>query len=416
MALKKQNFSDDEIAIFDEAIIYKRGEYWHFRMWLNGENKYARKSLKTRSKSTAIERGKETYLEIFANQKIGKKYFSITTKEGVEKYLAHREKDVVSGLIVKGRLGTIKTHLQHWLNFIGKDTKLKELEQTDCEDYFHQRVKQRNNVSIKQVTIQNEQSSINSMMKWLFRNNETHIDSFEFRKLPRIDRNNEEIRRSTFEEDEFQKLTAVMSSYCKRRQNKLDANEWKIRQLVRHYILIAASSGMRVGEQRQLRWSDVVYTNAITENRQYHLMSEIRVRAETSKVRASRKVVCKGGEYFERLRRVLGPADEDGLIFSLDGKTVLSNRSVLYHFHKMVDLCELEGREQRDLVPYSLRHYFITQKIMSGLTYRQIADMCGTSASQIENTYYHVNDEILYSHALADYRDDGSEVVFKENH
>ena len=43
MPLKKKQFSDEEIAIFDEAVIYKRGEYWHFRMWLNGEGKYGRK-------------------------------------------------------------------------------------------------------------------------------------------------------------------------------------------------------------------------------------------------------------------------------------------------------------------------------------------------------------------------------------
>ena len=40
MALKKQQYSDEEIAIFDEAVIYKRGAYWHFRMWLKGEGKY----------------------------------------------------------------------------------------------------------------------------------------------------------------------------------------------------------------------------------------------------------------------------------------------------------------------------------------------------------------------------------------
>ena len=60
MALKKQNFNDDEeVAIFDEAVVYKRGEYWHFRLWLNDERKYARKSLRTRSKTTAIEKAKE---------------------------------------------------------------------------------------------------------------------------------------------------------------------------------------------------------------------------------------------------------------------------------------------------------------------------------------------------------------------
>ena len=98
MALKKQNFKDDEeVAIFDEAVVYKRGEYWHFRLWLNDERKYARKSLRTRSRTTAIEKAKEAYVEIYANSKNGKKYFSITTKAGVEKYLTQRQKDVDAG-------------------------------------------------------------------------------------------------------------------------------------------------------------------------------------------------------------------------------------------------------------------------------------------------------------------------------
>ena len=37
MALKKQNFAGGEIAIFDEACVYKRGEYWQFRLWLPKE-------------------------------------------------------------------------------------------------------------------------------------------------------------------------------------------------------------------------------------------------------------------------------------------------------------------------------------------------------------------------------------------
>ena len=63
-ALNNQNFAEDEIAIFDEAWVYKRGECWQFRLWLSKENKYAGKSLRTRSESTAVERGKAAYLEI----------------------------------------------------------------------------------------------------------------------------------------------------------------------------------------------------------------------------------------------------------------------------------------------------------------------------------------------------------------
>ena len=140
MALKKQHFAEGEIPIFDEACIYKRGEYWQFRMWLPKENKYARKSLRTRSEATAIEKGKAAYLEIYANLQQGKSYFSITTKEGVEKYLSFRQRDVELGHIVKGRHTTIATHLQHFLSFIGKDTKLKELERTERSKASLQRV------------------------------------------------------------------------------------------------------------------------------------------------------------------------------------------------------------------------------------------------------------------------------------
>ncbi len=33
MALKKAEFNDDEVPIFEEALVYKRGEYWQMRMW-----------------------------------------------------------------------------------------------------------------------------------------------------------------------------------------------------------------------------------------------------------------------------------------------------------------------------------------------------------------------------------------------
>ena len=69
-----------------------------------------------------------------------------------------RKRDVELGHIVKGRHATIATHLQHFLSYIGKDTKLKELERTDCENYFYHRHKS-TNTKVKQVTVQNEQTS-----------------------------------------------------------------------------------------------------------------------------------------------------------------------------------------------------------------------------------------------------------------
>ena len=136
------------------------------------------------------------------------------------------------GHIVSGRLATIATHLQHWLSFIGKDTKLRELERTDCENYFYYRQKSPD-AKVKQVTVQNEQSTINASIKWLNKNGETHIDGFDFKKLPRLDKGNDAIRRATLTNDQYESLFRAMRSYCAK-QNKQGDAELRTRKIVQH--------------------------------------------------------------------------------------------------------------------------------------------------------------------------------------
>jgi hypothetical protein len=47
-------------------------------------------------------------------------------------------------------------------------------------------------------------------MKWLHKNGETHIDGLEFKKLPRLDKGNEAIRRATLSNDEYEALYRAM--------------------------------------------------------------------------------------------------------------------------------------------------------------------------------------------------------------
>ena len=54
----------------------------------------------------------------------------------------------------------------------------------------------------------------------------------------------------------------------------------------------------------------------------------------------------------------------------------------------------------------------ITQRIMSGVDFPAIADMCGTSITQIERTYYHLNEAILLTNAVADYRVDSDGMIW----
>ena len=416
MPLKKQTFTADEIEIYDEAVVYKRGEYWQMRMWLGKEKKYARFSLRTRNRDTAIDKAKKYYHELMAQQLAGKTYFSKTTKQGVEEYLKQRALDVEAELIVKGRYGTIKTHLENWLDFIGRDTKLKELERTDCENYLHSRTKTKKKINVSQTTVANEQSTINAMLSWLYRRNETYIEAFDFKPLKRIDRGDEALRRSTFTDEEVIVIKQELEKYITEAKGNVD-EEGNISKVINgYYLLISIITGLRRGEQLQLKWSDIKWleknVKGQAEDDTYSLV-KITVRAETTKVRKTRHFVVKDWEYFDELFKLLQPryvkankenkkikAFGDTFVFSANGMSMLTPRAIGYHFDKMVELAEIKDTDTRDLVPYSFRHYFITDRINRGATPTQVAETCGTSTAQIEKTYYHTSEAKMITNAL----------------
>lgn len=416
MPSKKIKFNENEIAIFDDAVIYKRGEYWQFRIWLTKERKYARFSLKTRNRSTAEDKAKLHYHELMALQMQGKSYFSITTKDGVAMYLEQRKKDLEAGLIVKGRYSTINTHLEHWLEFIGRDTKLKELERTDCENYYAERTKTKKGLKISQATVENEQSTINAMMTWLYGKKETYTDGFDFKKLPKIDRGKEENRRALFTDNEFKAIGLALDTYIKEAEKDLTNKANLIQAITGYYLGFSSITGLRRGEQLQLRWADVVDMEHKEARIKKFDLLKITVRGETSKVGKTRKFVIKDFGYLEGIFRIRKAkltqkmteqqarqhiATE--LIFSANGTTAITPRAIGYHFNKILELADIKDLETRDLVPYSFRHYFITQRVNSNLPPAAVAEICGTSITQIEKTYYHTTEEKMVSNALADY-------------
>lgn len=390
------------------------------RMWLAKEKKYARFSLRTRNRDTAEAKAKKYYHELMAQQLAGKTYFSMTAKQAVDEYLKQRTKDMEAGLIVKGRLGTIKTHLEHWLKFIGKDIKVKEMERTDCENYFHNRTKNKKKLPVSRTTVLNEQSSINAMMSWLNKRGESYIEAFEFKKLGKIDTSDERTRRNTFTDEEIIAIKTELEKYIKEAKEDLSLYGNLNKVATSYYLLISIITGLRRGEQLQLTWSDIswiekqvkIEKNEDEEGETYSLV-KIAVRGKTSKVGKTRNFVVKDWEYFDELFKFLHPrylkatkgvknATPFGktLIFSLDGKTPLTPRVILYHFDEILTRCEIDGGDERDLVPYSFRHYFITDMINKSASPTQVAETCGTSTAQIEKTYYHTTERKMIENAL----------------
>jgi integrase len=438
MPLKKTEYNEDEIAIFDEAVIHKRGEYWQMRMWLGKERKYARFSLRTRNRDTAIDKAKKQYHELKAAELGGRTYFSLTTKQGVAMYLEQRMKDVKAEIIVIGRHKTIATHLEHWLKFIGKDTKLKELHRTDCENYFSERrqTKKRNDIKISQSTIVNEQSSINAMLSWLFKKNETYIEAFDFKKLKPIDAGDLALKRPIFTKDELAKISEVLSHYVlEPADDKNDKNN-ATKAICGYFNGVSMLTGMRRGEMLQLKWSDISFKESehqirLKGGKFLDTLFFITVRGAISKVRRTRQFMVGDDEYiygllylaakrikFKDLPTTYSDKAErflvknlnaiqaiirNDLIFSIDGEAAITPRAIYVHFDNLLERAEIQGVSERGIVHYSFRHSFITHKVNSGLNLMTVAEMAGTSVAQIEKTYYRTTREKMKANALSDY-------------
>ncbi len=161
---------------------------------------------------------------------------------------------------------------------------------------------------------------------------------------------------------------------------------------------------MRNSESRLLKWSDVEIIHKKTTKHNGddldNVLVVLNIRAETSKVRKSRRAICRGGQYFERLHDFLRPEDSDSLVFSIDGETELSEKLLLKHFYAILQLANVSRVNERGIVPYSLRHYMITNRINAGLSYEQVSKIVGTSIKEIERTYYHLSDKERIAAAL----------------
>ena len=92
---------------------------------------------------------------------------------------------------------------------------------------------------------------------------------------------------------------------------------------------------MRSGELFGLKWKNV----KVYEKNDYK-WAEIIVEGETSKVRKDRVFVARGGEYFERLKRLSKHTKGNDFVFTLNNGTHWhgkNRRALEHHFEKCIE-------------------------------------------------------------------------------
>jgi integrase len=386
------------------------GDVWQFRMWIPDEKKHLRKSLKTRDFDAAVIRAEEMVFKTFSDVSTGRKIFGVTLQELVDGYLAWRGKDVESGLITKGRLGTIKSQTNHILKFKTPELKVSELEQNSFFDW--EQYRKTANPGTASVTIRNEQATINQMIEFGYREGYSHFPRFEFRPI-KISRDDVG-RRGIFSLKEYDNLVRYMRTYVSKQNCETESIRQE-RLMVRDCVLIASNTMLRVGELWQLKWGDVIGTESVLDEGGKSIsLVKLNVRAEISKTRSSRGVIARGGDYIERLRkRSEYTSPEDFLFSEIGGTRRISRQKWYLHWKNLMDGIGIENYQTRKLSWYSLRHFGITCRIRAKVPFGDIAEIAGTSSTYIETHYAHYDDGMKIDAAIKNFNIDKNGILFR---
>lgn len=175
-------------------------------------------------------------------------------------------------------------------------------------------------------------------------------------------------KRPTFTPKEWTKLTDAIPSWL----TEPDLATTRDRRLAADYFRLLYLTGMRIGEARNLHWTDI------------HRIAGDHVVFDVKGKTGEREALGLKGTIptLDRLKAITG---NHQLVFCHpDGTPIQSFKTAFASLLKHANV-PVKGR-----TIYSLRHAFITGRLQAGVSAYHIAKQCGTSVEMIEKTYGHV--------------------------
>ena len=204
--------------------------------------------------------------------------------------------------------------------------------------------------------------------------------------------------RDTFTDDEWRILTVNLYNYAHRRGQyagrRVNAYHQLQRRMLHVFVLLASSTGMRVGELRQLRWNDI--ESRMMDDGQKRLV--VSVRGETSKVRRGRVAVAHSDHIIgvlEAYKEVSSRTDGHDLIFYSERDDEVGEIDLSTAFKTFLKSIDHEGRAEglrtssdgKARTLYSLRHFYAIQRLKQSVDIYRLAENMGTGVTQIRNHY-----------------------------
>ncbi|HTT98827.1 MAG TPA: tyrosine-type recombinase/integrase [Rhizomicrobium sp.] len=378
------------------------------RLKVPGVTGYITRALKTRDLNTAIAEAEDLFHQLKAEQRLGldvKIAGNLKFKELWKRFYAAHE----AGLSVhRQRLHRLFA-TKYFTPYFGEE-RVSDMPDAFVERYWDWRINYHNPENWDdpedipfnaaripaQKTLDMEAGMLRQIFRWGKRVG--YVKREPWIKPTKVKHTKGVERRPTFTEGEWKQVYTYLREWVKEpmvstaakgggslhRKGPHALHRFQ-RELLRDYVLFMANSGFRPNEARQLRWRDV--RTIKDADKKTVLVADV---AEATKTGA-RAVVCRDGThiYIERLRKVSVHTAPDDLVFgNHDGKAVENFGKTFQAVLSKLTLLN-DGQGKRRTV-YSLRHFYCTQSLLSGVPIHTLARNMGTSISYIEQHYSHV--------------------------
>lgn len=188
--------------------------------------------------------------------------------------------------------------------------------------------------------------------------------------------------RDTFTKDEYEKLVLDLFLWG---EKKARADVVYQRKMLFNFVVFMANTGIRPNEFYKIKWKDVKVHN---QNGVKLLYINVPDDSKTGR----RTVVSLPEAYtcYENIKLFSKYTKDDDYFFSnYEDGSWMKNISKTYKT-KLVELGLYLSGDGKPRPPYSLRHYYATQRLLDGVQVYDLAKNMGTSVKQIENHYGHV--------------------------
>ena len=426
------------VSCDDKATIYQlehRGDDFYYRIW--GTNSYIVKDkcLYTDDIDVAVEKVTEAYYaHKYGNKNlppelvVGPKFGEVA-----KKYLRDLQRRANEKEVTQSFVNDSKSYVEkYWIPHIGAHRAITNIKNDDLSSFREKRIEIVAKLKAKGEASHNTRDEISTkslkayidvlyaILNFAIAEGYLTLNDMPNWRVKKLKKN----KRACFTEAQYDALLGVMPDFV--HQPSRFQSTFFTRSVFQYWFEFMASTGLRIGEARMLRFKDVSELKVTDEGTHYYM---VHVRPFTQKgtaVKTGERDVSalSNTAYVIPMLKLLYGTDRskgDDYVFQTH-KGGLRRKDfedtwkdfLAFATDKLGEDFK-NDTEDRRYDPYSLRHYYATERILQGVTWDVLALNLGHSDTDMLRTYYahvrsqdFVNDVNMYRNKV------GREVITQE--